>query len=147
MLHTKLFLLMALIGAVLLSACGTNQANPNGPVTVKVTLKEFTVESSVEEFKPGVRYHFVLKNEGQVAHEFMIMPVTMDGMGMSNLSGMSMEEKDSMALMMVPQEQLAPGATAQADYTFASIPQGNIEIVCTLPGHFEAGMHMPISVK
>src|SRR5574341_1648436 len=103
MSRTKLFVFATLLLAVLLSACGINRANPNGPVTVKVTLKEFTVESSVKEFKPGVRYHFVVKNEGQVAHEFMIMPVTMDNMGMPSMLGMSMEDKDKLALMMIPE--------------------------------------------
>ncbi|MBI3739211.1 MAG: hypothetical protein HY258_09220 [Chloroflexi bacterium] len=150
MSYIKYFAFVALIGAFLLSACGTQtgtQANPDGSVNVNVTLTDFKVQSSVTEFKPGVMYHFVVKNEGQVAHEFMIMPITMDNMGMTNLSSMSMEEKDSMALMMIPQEQLAPGATTKADYTFTSMPQGNIEIVCTLPGHYEAGMHMPVTFK
>lgn len=145
MSRTKLLVFATLLSAVLLSACGTNQANR--PVTVKVTLNEFTVESSVTEFKPGIRYHFVVTNAGQVAHEFMIMPVTMDNMGMPSMLGMSMEDKDKLALMMISEEQLPAGATVERDYTFTSIPQGNIEIVCTLPGHFEAGMHMPISVK
>ncbi len=147
----KLSSLMALIAGLLLSACGAKQAagqaNPDGSVDVNVILKDFTVESSLTDFRPGVVYHFTVTNEGQVAHEFMIMPVTMDNMGMSNLSSMSMEVKDSMALMMIPQEQLSPGATAKADYTFTSVPQGNLEIVCTLQGHYEAGMHKAITVK
>ena len=147
MSRTKLFVFVIFLLAVALSACGTNQANSTGPVTVNVTLKEFTVESSVTEFKPGVQYHFVVKNAGQLPHEFMIMPIQMDSMGMPNMSGMSMEDRDKLALMMIPQEELPAGATVEKDYTFTSVPQGDIEIVCTLPGHFEAGMHMPISVK
>jgi uncharacterized cupredoxin-like copper-binding protein len=52
-----------------------------------------------------------------------------------------------MALMMIPDQQLPAGATVEKDYTFTSIPDGHIEMVCTLPAHFEAGMHMPITIK
>ncbi len=144
MSHTKQFVLLVVTAALLLAACGGNQANTNGPVDVKVTLGEFTIKSSVTEFEPGVQYHFIVTNEGAVPHEFMIMPVEMDGMGMA---GMSMEEKDALAFMMIEEDELPPGATVEADYTFTGVPEGNIEFVCALPGHFEAGMHSPITVK
>lgn len=144
MSRTKLSLLVIVIASLLLTACGGKQANTNGPVDVKVALGEFTIKSSVTEFKPGVQYHFIVTNEGLVPHEFMIMPIAMDGMGMS---GMSMEEKDALALMMISEEELPAGATVEMDYTFTSVPEGNIEFVCALPGHFEAGMHTPITIK
>ncbi len=149
MSYTKLSAFVIATVTLLLTACGGGQANTNGPVEVEVVLGEssageFTVQSSVTEFKPDVQYQFVVTNKGQIPHEFMIMPVTMDGMGMS---GMSMEEKDALALMMIPEEELLPGATVKMDYTFTSIPEGNIEFVCALPGHFEAGMRTPITIK
>ncbi len=145
MSHTKILgLVVAVTAFLLLAACGGNQADTNGPVDVKVTLSEFTIKSSVTEFKPGVQYHFIVTNEGVVPHEFMIMPVEMGGMGMA---GMSMEEKDALAFMMIAEDELSPGATVEVDYTFTSVPEGNIEFVCALPGHFEAGMHSPITIK
>ena len=148
MSRIKLFAFIASLGVFLLSACGSKQAggqaNPDGSVNIKVTLKDFSIESSVTEFKPGVQYHFTVTNEGKVSHEFMIMPIS-EHMGMSGMS--SMEEWDKMALMMIPVEQLPVGATATADYTFTSVPEGNIELVCMTSGHFEAGMRMPITIK
>ena len=147
MTRIKLFTFITLIGGLLLTACAApreeGQVNPDGSVNVEVVLKDFSIESSVTEFKPGVKYHFTVTNEGQVAHEFMILPVS-EHMGMS---GMSMEEFDEMALMMIPIEQLSVGASAKADYTFSGIPGANIELVCMTPGHFEAGMHIPITIK
>jgi len=135
----------------LLSARGPakagDQTNANGPATVDITLKEFTVESSVTKFKPGVKYHFVVKNEGQAAHEFMVMPVKTNDMGIPGMTNMTMKEKDANALMMIPQEQLPVSAIVEKDYIFTNVPQGNIEMVCTLPGHFEAGMRLPITIK
>ena len=138
---------LALFGLFLLTACGpakaTGQANPDGSVDVNVNLKEFAVESSVTKFEPGVLYHFKVTNSGQIPHEFMILPVS-EHMGMA---GMSMEDFDEIALMMIPIEQLPAGATAEAEYTFASSPAEDVELVCMTPGHFEAGMRLPIAIK
>jgi uncharacterized cupredoxin-like copper-binding protein len=147
MSRINLFMVVALLGVFLLSACGANaagQANPDDSVNVDVKLNDFTIQSSVKEFKTGVVYHFTVTNEGKVPHEFMILPVS-EHMGMSGMT--SMEEWDKIALMMIPIEQLSVGATAKADYTFTSVPEGNIEFVCMTPGHFEAGMRMPITIK
>lgn len=148
MSYTKLFGFVVAVAVLLLAACGGKQANTNGPVEVEVALGEssageFTVQSSVTEFKPDVQYRFVVTNKGQIPHEFMIIPITEN----MNMAAMSMEEKDAQALMIISEEELPPGATVEMDYTFTSIPEGNIEFVCALPGHFEAGMHTPITVK
>ncbi len=148
MFRIKLLVATSMFLAVLLAACGAKspgeQVNMDGSVNVTVSLKGFSIESSVKEFKPGAVYHFTVTNDGQVPHEFMIMPVS-EHMGMSGMK--SMEQWDKIALMMIPAEQLPAGATAKADYTFANVPEGNIELVCMTPGHFEAGMHTPIRVK
>jgi uncharacterized cupredoxin-like copper-binding protein len=142
-----LITILVVLGLSVLAACGgsgaAGEANPDGSVDVDVNLTEFAIESSVTEFEPGVLYHFTVTNSGQIPHEFMILPVT-EHMGMA---GMSMEEFDELALMMIPIEQLPVGATAEADYTFANVPDEDIELVCMTPGHFEAGMHLPIAVK
>jgi len=147
MSRMKLFIVVVLLGILLLTACAARQTegqvNPDGSVNVNVRLKDFSIESSVTDFKPGVQYHFTVTNQGQVAHEFMILPIS-ERMGMP---GMSREEYDEMALMMIPIEQLPVGATAKSDYTFSNIPEENLELVCMTPGHFEGGMHIPITIK
>lgn len=78
-----------------------------------------------------------------IPHDFLIMPVAED----MNFSAMSMEEMDSLALMSIYEEELLSGATVKKDFTFTSVPEGNIEFVCAVPGHFEAGMRAPITIK
>jgi len=136
-----------LIGALVPTACVAAQkegrANLDGSIDVDVTLTEFGIQSSLTEFAPGVLYHFNVTNKGQIPHEFMILPVS-EHMGMT---GMSMQEYDELALMMISVERLPAGATARADYTFATVPVGEVELVCMTAGHFEAGMRTPIKVK
>jgi len=84
-------------------------------------------------------------NAGMVEHEFMIMPpLTADQMGM----GMDMGTFDEMALVMVAASELSPGAASSVDYTFTeSAPAGELEFACHTPGHYEANMKLPITVK
>lgn len=69
----------------------------------------------------------------------MIMPMQM------NMQGMSMDDMHKIALHMI--DNIAPGETKTFDYAFASSMVGqNFEFACHLPGHYEAGMHLPIMV-
>lgn len=138
----KVCFIMITVG-LLLTACGAQGASQ--PSEVKITLTEFKIESSVTDFKAGVPYHFVVTNSGTVNHEIMIMPpLTADQMGMA----MHMEELDEMALVMIAEDKLTPGKTASFDYTFtAPASAESLEFACHTPGHYEAGMKLPIVVE
>lgn len=136
--------IVLIAAALLLTACGGGQsANDTGEV--QITLTDFGIESSVTEFKVGVPYRFVVTNAGAVNHEFMIMaPLTEDQMGMA----MDMHELDEAALAMIAEDELPPGATATLEFTFAEAAgEGSLEFACHTPGHYEAGMELPIVVK
>lgn len=128
------------IVALLLAGCGGQKAAGN---EVTITLTDFGIQSSVAEFKAGIPYHFTVTNEGKVPHEFMIMPpLTAEQMGMD------MEQLDEMALAMIEEDELPPGATKSLDYTFTqAAPAGTLEFACHVPGHYEAGMKLGIIVK
>lgn len=124
---------------VVLAACGSS-SSPSGSQEVQVTLSEYKITSSLTTFTLGTSYHFVVTNKGQVAHEFMIMP-----MGM-NMEHMSMDEMHKMALYMF--NNVAPGETKTFDFTFPSSLAGqNLEFACHFPGHYEAGMRLPLTVN
>ena len=143
-MKTKLTLLITallIVSSLLLSACGPT-VNDDGSVDVNVTLTDFGIESSVTKFQVGVPYHFNITNEGQVNHELMIMEPMMAG------SNMTMEEMDAMALAYVEEDELTPGATQRLDYTFTQpAPASSLEFSCHTPGHYEAGMKLPITVE
>ncbi len=142
MLFRKIFIVLAAV-SLLLTACGGQQSAET--TEVKITLTDFGIESNVTEFKAGVPYHFTVTNAGAVEHEFMIMPpLVEDQMGMA----MDMEELDEQALAMIPASDLSAGATATFDYTFTeAAPDGTLEFACHTPGHYEANMKLPITVK
>ncbi len=139
----KIFIVLAALG-LLLTACSGQKAS-SASIEVKITLSEFGIQSSLTEFKAGVPYHFVVTNEGTVNHEIMIMPpLTSDQMGM----GMDMGSLDKLALVMIAADQLAAGSSASFDYTFTKpAAAGELELACHTPGHYEAGMKLPIIVE
>ena len=138
---TRFVPLMVLVVAVL-AACGggAGGAASGNATTVTVTLTDFKIDSSVTSFSVGVPYHFVVTNKGAVAHEFVIMPP-------EQAAQSSEAQLPSTALAGIAGKDLPTGATKTLDYTFTQAPAGGLEFACHLPGHYEAGMHTPITVK
>ncbi len=120
---------LAIVVLLLVGCAGSAAANT--PAQVQVTLSEFKFDSSLTTFAVNTPYHFVIKNAGTTAHEWMIMPPG--------------ETDVSKALVKVGQDQLTPGATVTQDFTFTK--PGDYEFACHMPGHYEAGMKLAIVVK
>jgi len=137
--HIARFIPLMVLAVAVLAACGGGGAS-GGATTVTVTLTDFTITSSLTTFSTGVPYHFVVANKGAVAHEFAIMPPEQGTQG-------SETQLPSTALAGIKGSDLAAGATKTLDYTFTQAPAGGLEFACHLPGHYEAGMHTPITVK
>ncbi len=132
--------ILTLTLTLFLAACG---AAPGGnvPNTVQVTETDFHITSSVTSFSHSVTYHFVVKNNGNTAHEFMIMPRSEGSM-----NGMSMRQMDQMALVSI--DNINPGETKTFNYTFpSSAANPQPQFACYLPGHYDAGMKEDVMVK
>lgn len=136
-----------LLGAMVIAGCGRRQESAQAPspptgdvLEVRVTASEFKFDASQTEFAAGRRYRFVVTNRGTVNHEFMIMPPVG--------AGMSMEQMDEMALTMIEEDDLPAGATKTIEVMFPEpAPEGTLEFACHVPGHYEAGMRLPIVVR
>ncbi len=146
----SLFVLCIALAAVLvLAACGpgagsapTQPAAPK-PVEVQVTMTEFKIEPSMTSFQVGVPYRFVVTNKGTVAHDFSITPPAMQHGGMA----MSSDDMHKAALAVIDAANMPPGATKTVDVTFNKpVAAGEFELACHTPGHYEAGMQVPITV-
>jgi len=106
---------------------------------VDITLADNTIEASMTSFQVGVPYTFVITNTGQRAHNFNINPpVPAAGSVEAALAG---------ALLVVPQEQLAPGASTTVEFTFPDTAAGQpLEFSCLIVRHYESGMRADITV-
>ena len=106
---------------------------------VEITLADNTIDASQTEFQVGVSYTFVVTNTGRRAHNFSINPPV-------SVAG-SLDAALDSALLVVPQEQLGPGASATVEYTFPDSTAGQLlEFSCLIRKHYEDGMLLGITV-
>jgi len=134
--------------ALALTACGGSGAatttapmadGTGSPVTVHVTLTDFAIQADLTTFTVGVPYHFVVVNSGGSQHEFMVIPPMP--------AGTSSDVIDAAAQAHIEESNLQPGEQATVDYTFSADQVGTtLEFACHIQGHYEAGMHLSITV-
>ncbi len=139
--RSTLVLACLLIASTALAACAPSGGGGGGGsgTTVQITLTDFKIDSSVTDFSVGVPYHFVITNKGATAHEFYIMPPA---------DASTADSKKSQAVVAVTQSDLPAGGSKTVDYTFTTAaPAGTLEMACHVAGHYEAGMHLAITVK
>jgi uncharacterized cupredoxin-like copper-binding protein len=117
----------------------TDSVPLTGGTQVDVTLADNTIDASTTTFQAGVPYIFVITNAGRHAHNFNINPpVAVTG---------SLEGSLNSALLVVPQEQLAPGQTATVEFTFPEDAAGQLlEFSCLIRRHYDDGMRVDIVV-
>ena len=106
---------------------------------VVITLADNTIASSLNTFKVGVPYTFVIKNTGNHAHNFNIsIPVSVTGSEDNSLAS---------ALLVVTQDKLPIGGDTTVEYTFPASAVGKqLEFSCLIKKHYEDGMRLAITV-
>jgi uncharacterized cupredoxin-like copper-binding protein len=131
--------LFVVLAATVLSACaGTNKS----VTKVTVTMTEFGFEPNAIEVQAGVPVELTLVNDGAVEHDFVveIIPVTdvsTEGMEMDHMSGDHAEYDLHSAT--------AAGTTSTL--RFIVTEPGTYQIICSVPGHKDAGMTGELIVK
>jgi uncharacterized cupredoxin-like copper-binding protein len=109
-----------------------------GAVRVNVTLKDFSIASSVTQFRAGIPYYFVVTNVGPSVHEFTIVWAMPDG---KPLAGAGANARQLFEI-----EQIGPHSMVSMNYKFTPPNVGKFEIDCLMRGHYLAGMRLPIVV-
>jgi uncharacterized cupredoxin-like copper-binding protein len=111
-----------------------------GGTQVDITLADNTIDTPMTSFQVGVPYTFVISNTGTHAHNFNINPPV-------SVAG-SLEQALDSALLVVPQEQLAPGQNATVEFTFPDTAAGQLlEFSCLIRRHYDDGMKIDITVS
>ena len=119
---------------------GVHGANGNAEVerTISVEAGDMWFDPEEMNIAPGETVKFEITNTGSIEHEFVID--TMEG---------NAEHKESMAKMDMEHDdpnsvRLDSGMEGEVIWTFAN--EGTFEFACLIPGHYESGMHGPITV-
>lgn len=100
--------------------------------TVNVTLKEFTLKATAAK-APAGKVTFVVKNAGQLEHEFVLVRTT-KAPGALPLKGQKASFPSSSELAEL--EHIQPGQTKRVTVTLKA---SKYVLLCNLPGHYQAG--------
>jgi len=155
----RLFLLLLVIGFGLLG-CATTVADEGSheeeqAITV-TTLDEFRYDPATIEVVAGRPVELTLVNEGALDHDFSIAAIPLAGEVESHAEGSHVEDSHAEEEahdeeeqaheheMTVDPEDLMVHISAEPDdsatIVFTPSEPGEYEILCTVPGHREAGM-------
>lgn len=116
-----------------------------GITTVKVSLNEsddgeMLFEPRELTFKAGETVLFSITNDGETEHEFVMDTLANNAKHKELMAKFpEMEHDDPNAI------RLQPGEKGTIAWTFANA--GTFEFACLIPGHYESGMHGPLSVN
>ncbi|QFU07223.1 plastocyanin [Rhodobacteraceae bacterium THAF1] len=121
---------------------------PGEPALIDRTIRVSMVDASdhVMGFNPdaieiahGETIQFVLTNEGSGPHDFVMATPGEIADHRDEMQGFDdMRHEADYAVRVEPEE------TRTLIWTFAN--EGDFEFACLIPGHYEAGMHGPLTV-
>src|SRR5271165_5267805 len=112
--------------------------------TIEVVMSEgpegMRFAPSRVDAKAGEQIRFVIRNAGQIDHEFFIGTTEANKEHAAMMAAMpDMKHKDPNAVT------IAPGASATLVWRFTH--KGAFEFACLIPGHYELGMHGMVAVR
>jgi uncharacterized cupredoxin-like copper-binding protein len=129
--------MLPVLFALVLSACGGGAQSQ-----VTITMKEFVFEPNSITVEAGKPVEFTLMNNGAVEHDFVIevipvIDVSSSGSGEHHMSG----DHSKFDL------HTSTPAGETSTLTFTPTEPGTYQIICSVPGHKEAGMTGELIVK
>lgn len=112
--------------------------------TIDVTMREtddgdMIFEPASLEIAKGETIRFNIMNKGELEHEFVIDTIEGNAEHKEMMAKMDMEHDDPNSV------RLDEGGTGEVIWSFAN--EGTFEFACLIPGHYESGMHGPITVS
>jgi uncharacterized cupredoxin-like copper-binding protein len=133
-MYMKIKLFIAVITvSLILSSCG-GASSPT--TTIDVTMTDFQFSPNSFTVPAGEQITLKSTNSGAVVHNFIIM-----NLGYDVGNEFDKEDEDNVYWKL----EIAPGGDIETNFTAPEEP-GSYEIVCSTPGHVQAGMLGTLSV-
>ncbi|MDX1690382.1 MAG: plastocyanin/azurin family copper-binding protein [Acidimicrobiia bacterium] len=128
-------LALAIAGMLVLAACGggdddasdtTAASGGGGDTAISVTMSDFAFEPDSVVVAAGEEITLDLENVGGVEHNFVIMTESIETEAEFDQSNVYYEQN------------LQPGDSGT--FTFTAPAAGTYQVICSISGHFSAGM-------
>ncbi len=123
--------------SLILAACSSG-GSTSPSTSINVTLTDFAFTPNTFTVPAGAQISLTAANNGAGQHSFVIMKLGDDVTG-------HFTDADK-ANIYWEKDQIPAGQTVTDTFTAPSAP-GTYQIVCAVPGHFEAGMVAKLIVK
>ena len=128
---------------VALGACGSD-SNDSADATsndISGSVKEWVVKTDANTAKAG-EVVFTITNDGTIGHEFLVVKTDIAS-GEIPLDGDHFAEPTDGIEVIDEIGEFAKGTT---ETLTLNLDAGNYQLVCNLPDHYSAGMHMEFTV-
>ena len=120
-------------------------ARASRTIEIAATDNAFSLKSL--SVKDGETVRFVIRNDGFETHEFLIGTAAEHAEHLKMMKAMLEQQKKSGRAAPAMQHDsgvmVPPGETVTFVWTFARA--ANLQFACDIPGHYEDGMHGPVS--
>lgn len=128
---------VALLLAIAVSACGGDDANDdgNGIALRIVNASEFEFDIKEIDVEAGRQTAVSLRNRGSLGHTWTVLRA-----GLTVTSAGDITDADVVV-------SVSADAAQSVSAEFAGPPPGTYQIICTIPGHLEAGMEATLISK
>lgn len=135
------------VGGLGMAACGSGEVDmwEGGAETsndLTGTVREWAVNVSSSSANAG-QVTFTITNEGTIGHEFLVVKtdipdgeIPLDGDHFS-------EEAEGIEVI----DEIGEYAKETTETLTVDLTAGKYQLVCNLPGHYDAGMHTSFTVK
>jgi uncharacterized cupredoxin-like copper-binding protein len=139
-------LTFALVGAVVLSACGGSSGTgttPGGASLNVTTLDTFKFEPAELKASAGAATQVVVKNGGAIQHNWVLVkPADVDTVDQAAIAKTG--DATGIPGVLAGGALIAPGGTETLS---VNVPAGTYTYLCTFPGHLAAGMKGTFTVQ
>ena len=114
--------------SLLLASCGNSSSSPSDKIDV--TMIDFQFQPKTFTVPAGQEISLNASNSGGVVHSFVIMQKD---------KSVGTEYNDEDKPNVYWEMEIQPGGSTETSFIAPSEP-GEYELVCHIPGHFQAGM-------
>ena len=129
--------------AVVVGACGSDSNDSTDATSNDIagSVKEWVVRLDATTAKAG-DVTFTISNKGTIGHEFLVVKTDIED-GKIPLAGDHFAEPSAGLEVIDEIGEFPAGETKKLTVT---LEPGNYQLVCNLPSHYGAGMHMTFTV-
>jgi uncharacterized cupredoxin-like copper-binding protein len=124
------------------AATTVSGSDSSAAATINAVEKDGSITLDKSSAKTG-EVKFAIDNQGALKHEFVIIKTDLDPAALPQENGVVDEHNDQLKVID-EDEDIEPGARSSLS---ADLEPGKYVLICNISGHYQLGMHAPLTVQ